>query len=521
MCAYVYICQDSGLARKFVSSCQLLCRRINVQARLASEIEGNATSGRPNNIQERLRCHRHHCVVLMGDGDGAEPLIRTEDPLLRVCWSDVPFERWCGFGVAVLFFLFDVFARLLPSAITTTLQTEFALNASEVSSAFGSSVFIAYACTQLVHGILLDMVGPRRLLAVCAIISAVGNLMFAISSRDNVALAVIGRALTGTGIGCAWLGLFNVITLTFVPHQQGVILGAALAIGFLGGMVCNAPFLALVNAIGWRHAVALMTVLPAACAVGFYTCISDLSLHARPRSDGPVQGDDAAVPKRSSDDPAKVLETSGNTASQVSLRAACTSAAAEFKVVSRSYKIYLFALMLGGIDAPLETLAGLWGVTFLEQTQGLSAAQASLAASLLIVVVAVCITAAGFMNNRLPSHHARTKITAFFVAVGVVGMLPMVVQRRLPVPLLIGGLLLLGLGQSAVTFGWVLLAEEGLGSGVATGVGNTIAISCSAVAETAVGSILDHIEQSDEKGGGRLRQRCATRCTPSAVRSAS
>jgi MFS family permease len=179
------------------------------------------------------------------------------DGVQEVSWKSIPTRRWISTGVVILFFLFDIFARLLPSAITTTLQQDFDFNASAVSSAFGSSVFAAYACTQLGHGILLDVLGPRRQIALMAFIATGGNLLFALSPSNGAKIAVAGRVMTGVGIGCAWLGCFQVINLNFAPSQRGVVVGVALAIGYMGGLICNAPLLALVHALGWRHAVAV------------------------------------------------------------------------------------------------------------------------------------------------------------------------------------------------------------------------------------------------------------------------
>jgi hypothetical protein len=153
--------------------------------------------------------------------------------------------------------------------------------------------------------------------------------------------------------------------------------------------------------------------------------------------------------------------------------------------------VYFFGLISGGIDAPFETLAGLWGVSFMKQTQGMSASAATSAESLLVVVVAVAVIGAGFVDNQLATHRSKARATAFFCCVGFVGLVPLVLQRQVPLPMLLIGFVLLGLGQAAVTLAWALVAKLGLGSGVSIGFQNTIGISCSAVAEAVVGAILE------------------------------
>ena len=96
---------------------------------------------------------------MRSDADAdAEPLLPAGVP----GWSAVTTKRWLGWGVSALFFCFDVFARLTIDVIRDTLQSEFDLTASTVTTYFGSSFFYAYAAMQIPMGFGLDALGPRK-----------------------------------------------------------------------------------------------------------------------------------------------------------------------------------------------------------------------------------------------------------------------------------------------------------------------------------------------------------------------
>jgi MFS family permease len=382
-------------------------------------------------------------VLLASSGE--EQLPATDKGQSSMSWAAIPGRRWSGVIFAVIFYLYDLFVRLLPSEITTTLQAEFNLNASQVTSGFGSSVFLAYACTQLLHGILLDVFGARMHLTASALVAMLGNLLFAFAPADSAGLAVAGRFLSGLGIGGAFLGLFKVLTLTFNPKQQGIMLGISVAIGYSGGLLVNAPFRAVVTALGWRHAVAATTIIPVSCMAGFCVCLVDSPLHSAASSEG-----------------------SNRTSPRASLREAFARTTKELFVVLHSRKLYMFAVCAGGVDTPFETLAGLWGVAFFEQAQDMTANEASFLVSLFVVMTTCCITLAGLANNRIPSHHARAKVMTVCIGVGLIGLLPFVTQGAVPYGVLVLGLALVSIGQASITLGWLWLAEEGLLSGVAT-----------------------------------------------------
>ena len=110
-------------------------------------------------------------------------------------------QRLLGWFVVALFFLYDLFCRLSVDVVQEALQKDFNCSASTASTAFGASFFYAYGAMQIPHGYMLDRFGPRVTLTLACLSTAVGGVVFAMSS--SVGMAAAGRVLAGGGAGAA------------------------------------------------------------------------------------------------------------------------------------------------------------------------------------------------------------------------------------------------------------------------------------------------------------------------------
>ena len=122
-------------------------------------------------------------------------------------------RRWLGWGVVSLYYLVDVFARLQVNVFTADLQRDFNVDALTVSESFGSSFFYAYAAMQLPIGYLLDTLGPRRTLALCCSLTAVGQICFSFAQTPGA--GSLARGLTGVGCGAGWISTIKVTRMSF------------------------------------------------------------------------------------------------------------------------------------------------------------------------------------------------------------------------------------------------------------------------------------------------------------------
>jgi len=268
----------------------------------------------------------------------------SSDSELR--WHEVPTRRYAGWAVAACFFIFDVFIRMATGVCTSTLQAEFDASAAVVSTAFGGSFFYGYGAAQLPAGTLLDRLGPKRTYFVGSLLAALGCFLFA--AARSVLVGTVGRALTGVGCGVAWIGCVKIVRLNFGAQGElsDMMIGVSNTLGSVGGLASQAPMNAMVDAVGWRRSFMLAAIAPLCVSVLAMLFIDDL----------PVKS------------PAAVAGT-GASASQGragAMAGARTTWQLLGKVV-RAPRTWAYGVAIGGIDAPLECIAGLWGAAYLKQ----------------------------------------------------------------------------------------------------------------------------------------------------------
>jgi YNFM family putative membrane transporter len=144
------------------------------------------------------------------------------------------------------------------------LADEFATTLAQ--TALTISVFaLAYGSLQLVYGPLGDRFGKFRMIAIAAQLSAVGNLVAAISNDLN--LLLVARALSGGAVAgiiplsMAWIGdavAYDRRIDMLSRFMRGQILGL-IAGQVLGGL--------LTDVVGWRWAFVLLSLLLLAVGV--------------------------------------------------------------------------------------------------------------------------------------------------------------------------------------------------------------------------------------------------------------
>ena len=83
---------------------------------------------------------------------------------------------------AALFFFYAWVLRVAPSVMVEELMRDFAVGAAVLGN-LSAAYFYGYAGMQIPVGVLLDRFGPRRLVAVAALLCAGGCVLFATGTR--------------------------------------------------------------------------------------------------------------------------------------------------------------------------------------------------------------------------------------------------------------------------------------------------------------------------------------------------
>jgi predicted MFS family arabinose efflux permease len=160
-------------------------------------------------------------------------------------------KPWVTWGVAALFYLYELILRVSPSVMTSDLMVAF----DATSSALGiliSSYYYSYTAMQLPCGVVLDRLGPRNLLSISAILCIIGSVLFA--SLTRIGSAQIGRFLVGAGSACAFASCLQIASQSFAKKHFAMIVSLTNIMGILGSLLGGLPVAKLANALGWREA---------------------------------------------------------------------------------------------------------------------------------------------------------------------------------------------------------------------------------------------------------------------------
>jgi len=133
--------------------------------------------------------------------------------------------------VTAVYYFYQYTLRSAPAVMMPQLADAFALSAAGVASLAGL-FYWGYSPFSLVAGVLMDRIGPRRVVPIGAAAVGVGALLFATGNAD---LASAGRLLQGAGGVFALIGAVYIATGSFPASMAATLIGATQMFGMAGG----------------------------------------------------------------------------------------------------------------------------------------------------------------------------------------------------------------------------------------------------------------------------------------------
>ncbi|MFC7376511.1 MULTISPECIES: nitrate/nitrite transporter [unclassified Brachybacterium] len=357
-------------------------------------------------------------------------------------------------AVGVLAYLCAVSGRASFGVASVEASERFDVSGA-VLSLFGVVQLGTYAAAQIPAGLLLDRIGPRRMLILGAVTMAVGQGLLAVAT--DVPTALIARMLTGVGDAATLISVVRLTATWFRSGQVPVFTQLAAMIGQFGQAVAAVPFLALLVAAGWTTAWASLAALLLVSVLLVIAVVQD----EPPEDDGHT----VPVPSR----PGQVL------------REVFTSRAAWSG-------FFLHSLTLLSVNSFLF----LWGVPFMTEGHGLAPAEVGTLLTLNVVVMVAVGPMIGVLTGRLPRHRARLG----WIAGGILTLvwtLTLLAPGPLSAGQLVPLMVALAIGAATCPVGFDL-ARTGVSSraiGTATGMVNIGGYSTSLLAVLLIGVVLD------------------------------
>lgn len=156
-----------------------------------------------------------------------------------------------GLLICCLLYFIANFQRIaIPGAVFDLLEQELSVSAAYIT-AFGATFMYVYAIGQLITGVLVDRYGGLRVLSCGGVLFGLGCLIFPLSSLLPV--MYLSRALIGFGCSMFYLSLVKELKNLYSDKDYGIALSVMFFIGYLGGIIANAPFVALMKFMNWRE----------------------------------------------------------------------------------------------------------------------------------------------------------------------------------------------------------------------------------------------------------------------------
>lgn len=151
--------------------------------------------------------------------------------------------------ISVAFVLFQFFLQLSSGVVIGAIIHDIHLSAFE-AGILASSFYYVYTSMQIPVGMLFDHKSTRKLLAVNALICALGCFFFAQS--HSLLFLIIGRLLMGGGSAFAFVGLSHVLREYFPIKKFAFMIGLSETLGFLVTVLGIISMGSLIEDLGWR-----------------------------------------------------------------------------------------------------------------------------------------------------------------------------------------------------------------------------------------------------------------------------
>ena len=272
--------------------------------------------------------------------------------------------HWFYWLIPATFFVYAFFQRVAPSVLVSELMRDFNITGATIGN-ISAFYYYTYAAIQVPAGLLLDRFGPKAILGSFALICAIGSYLFA--SADSTFDLYVGRFLIGLGAGVSFVGTLKVADMWFSVRQFSYISGLTFSLGLVGGLLGQAPLVALVSQFGWRRTMESATVLVLALSIFIVFFVKDNKTRRGSRPKGIVVWRNLIS-------------------------------------VLRTTQIWIIAISGGGMAAIITSFTGLWIVPFLIEAKEISKSVSASLASIIFLGTMIGAPLAGLFSGYFKQH---------------------------------------------------------------------------------------------------------------------
>ncbi|GHU14841.1 MFS transporter [Alphaproteobacteria bacterium] len=355
---------------------------------------------------------------------------------------------WVIWGIANVFYLYEVILRVSPSVMTNDLMVHYGITTSMLGIII-SFFYYSYVVLQLPCGLILDKLGPRNLIGSSAILSVIGSILFALT--DQIYVAQFGRCLVGAGASCAFISSLQIASTVFPIKHFALLSGVTNMMGTIGALCGGFPVAKSVNLIGWRETIYLLVAIGVVIAALAFLCIPKVI---------------------------KIAENKGIQKSFLSI----------FKQVIKNKQIILAGMVGGFMYLPISVFSELWAIPFFMTKFNVNNETASFASSVLFIGFAIGGVSMALIAKKINGY---VKTIQFSIISVAVLFIPMIYAEN--VCLSFAVVFLLGILTSAevMVFTCAKNNESPKNAGTAIAFANGLVMLAGAVFQPILGVLLD------------------------------
>ncbi len=371
--------------------------------------------------------------------------------------------RFAVFALAGTAFFLSFFHRVAPAAISRELTRDFHLTSAALGT-LSATYFYVYAVMQLPTGVLVDTLGPRRVLTVGGFVSGGGSLLMALA--ETFGTAALGRTLVGLGVSVAFVSTLKLNSVWFDERRFATVTGISTVLGTSGAVAAAAPLAWLVTRVSWRSVFLAIGLLSLAVASIIWIVVRD-----RPEAAPEAK---SSAPPHWTQALSSVLRTTGTWPG--------------------------FWVNLG-MAGPYLSFAGLWAVPYLVTVHGMTSIEAARHTSLMVVALAVSGAALTALSDRVELRRPFVMVSAFvYFACWPLWLTPFAAIPGMTYAISAA----LGVSASGFFLSWVTAKEVNPPrfSGIAVSLVNSGGFLAVGILQPTIGWLLDR--SNDQEGAFRL-----------------
>ena len=193
----------------------------------------------------------------------------------------LPSRRWILFSALLLLFGLSMFYRSSLAVLAPDLVRDLHLDMAALGL-ISASFFYAHALLQIPGSLLLDRIGPAKIMPAFYFVALAGAVLFAVA--ESTGIMVLGRLLMGVGMACAFIGALKIFTLRFSPSNFGTLSSFLYSVGNAGVILATTPLVLCMRVVGWRNALLLAALFHFVVTLVFMFSIRDCSKEGERKS---------------------------------------------------------------------------------------------------------------------------------------------------------------------------------------------------------------------------------------------